>query len=58
VKLLASIIRPIVRYRIRNSADFERRVGANNICANVQEALDRARVVYEEMKEARTPAIA
>jgi len=44
--------------KLMRKADFERHVGANNICANVQEALDRARVVYEEMKEARTPAIA
>jgi len=44
--------------KLMRQADFERHVGANNICANVQEALDRARVVYEETQRARTPAIA
>lgn len=44
--------------KLMHQAEFERHVGVDNICANVQEALDRARVVYEEMKRASLPAIA
>jgi SulP family sulfate permease len=44
--------------QLMHQAEFERHVGADNICANVQEALDRAGVVYEEMQRARMPAIA
>jgi SulP family sulfate permease len=44
--------------KLMHQAEFERHVGADNLCANVQEALDRAGVVYEEMSRARIPAIA
>jgi hypothetical protein len=29
-------------------ADFHRHVGDANVCANVQDALERARIIYEE----------
>src|SRR5207244_973180 len=32
---------------LMHQAEFEEHVGAENICPNVQAALDRARVVYE-----------
>jgi hypothetical protein len=30
-------------------SEFEEHVGKNNICANIEEALERAREVYDEM---------
>jgi SulP family sulfate permease len=33
--------------RLMRQAEFHQRVGADNICANVQAALDRARLIHE-----------
>ena len=37
-------------------AEFARRVGAENICLNITEALKRAEVVFEEMNATSPPA--
>ena len=40
-----------------HQAEFEQVVGSENICANVQEALQRAEAVFEKI-EAKTKAVA
>jgi len=40
--------------RLMHQAEFEQHVGAENICANITEALERARTLYQEI--ARTPS--
>jgi SulP family sulfate permease len=42
--------------QLMRDAEFARRVGAQNICLNITEALSRAQFVYEEMNAASPPA--
>lgn len=39
--------------RLMNQAEFEEHVGVENICPNVQAALERARTVYPQGQELR-----
>jgi MFS superfamily sulfate permease-like transporter len=36
--------------RLMHQAEFERHIGRENICANVQQALERARQVHAQMR--------
>jgi SulP family sulfate permease len=42
--------------RLMHQAEFEQHVGAENICANITEALARARTLYQEIAETAPPA--
>jgi SulP family sulfate permease len=42
---------PAQPVRLMKQAEFEEHVGQENICANVAEALERARVLYQQMSE-------
>jgi sulfate permease, SulP family len=44
--------------RLMRRAEFEQHVGAENICASIQEALERAKILHASLGDPYAPAAA